>query len=301
MHNVRIKDFGNGKKQFTIYAEPIISTTDGLEKDLKKYESLMNNDIFTEEQRNLFKKMYKNILGELDKRNSLKDNEEELEGKDLEFFLECKENARLHSQLNNFKRAKNKIYDYARSNQWEYFLTFTFNKDKVDRSNYDECKKKLTKWLNNISIRFCGGNLKYLVVPELHADLINWHFHGLLANCDGIIFEPSGHIDNQGRTIYNLPQYKLGFTTATKVTSSEKASGYICKYVTKQQDLKLKGKRRYLISNNLDKPLEEKLYTSYLDDYVANIKYIVWHQDKEYEILGISKKMTIIEVDERNN
>ena len=46
-----------------------------------------------------------------------------------------------------------------------------------------------------------------------------WHFHGLLANCDNLTFNDSGHIDKRGRIIYNLTNYKLGFSTATKVTT----------------------------------------------------------------------------------
>lgn len=301
MHNVRLKNFGNGKKQYTIYLDTIVSTSDGLDKELEELRHKANNECLTDEQKIFYHEKFKETLGKIDQREELKINEEELEGEHLDFFLECKEKARLHSKLNNYKRAKNKIYDYARANQWEYFLTFTFSPEKADRSNYDEVKKKLTKWLNNISGRYCAGKLKYLVVPELHKDLKNWHFHGLLANCDGIIFEPSGLVDKQGRTIYNLPQYKLGFSTATKISSTEKASGYICKYVTKQLDIKLSGKRRYLISNNLNKPIEEKYYNGYIKEFQEELKNnenVVWWQQKNYKVLGEERSYIIVEIDE---
>lgn len=264
MHNVRVKDFGNGKKQYTLYYD-VIAGYDYSKKSKDKFNDLINIDDV---------------------------------GCD-DVTPEEKENARLHSELNNYKRAKNKIYDYARCNMWTHFLTFTFNPDKVDRSNYDECKSKLTKWLNNISQRYCNGNLKYLIVPELHKDGVNYHFHGLLANCDGIIFEPSGLVDRTGRSIYNLPQYKLGFSTATKITSVEKACGYIAKYVTKQLDLKLKGKRRYLASTNLNVPTEEKYYINQnLDEFADSIPNVQWAELKEYNVCGENRKLMILEIDE---
>lgn len=262
MHNVRVKDYGQGKKQITLYFDVIA----GYDYSKKKYNDFINN----------------NGCGAV-----------------LTTSPEDKEEKNIHSELNNFKRAKNKIYDYARCNMWEYFLTFTFSPEKADRSNYEECKKKLTKWLNNISQRYCDGKLKYLIVPELHKDGINYHFHGLLSNCKGLIFEPSGHIDNSGRTIYNLPQYKLGFSTATKITDVSKACSYLAKYVTKQLDLKLKGKRRYLSSSNLLLPKEEKIYINqHLSEYEKTINNVVWRQQKEYTVCGESKKMIILEIDE---
>lgn len=263
MHNVRIKDYGQGKKQYTLYYNVI----NGFDFSNKK-----------------------NIDDDVGGCYSPTENEE----KEIE-----KEKNRLNSELNNYKRAKNKIYDYARCNMWDYFLTFTFNPDKVDRTNYDECRKKLTKWLNNISQRYCNGELKYIIVPELHSDGVSYHFHGLLSNCDGIIFVPSGHIDNNGRTIYNLPQYKLGFTTATAITDTNKVCSYLAKYVTKQLDLKLKGKRRYLASTNLNLPTEEKLYTNKnLDTYANDIPFVQWAELKEYYVCGEKRKMMILEVDE---
>lgn len=265
MHNVRVKDYGNGKKQITLYYN-VINCHDFSDKKAKdKFNDMINDDFECDD-----------IL-----------------------TLEEKENARLHSELNNYKRAKNKIYDYARSNMWTHFLTFTFSPEKVDRSNYEECKKKLTKWLDNISQRYCGGELKYLIVPELHKDGINYHFHGLLANCDGIIFEPSGQVDRTGRTIYNLPQYKLGFSTSTEISSVEKVCGYIAKYVTKQLDLKLKGKRRYLASTNLSAPTEEKYYINQnLDEFADTIPNVQWAELKEYTVCGEKRKLMILEIDE---
>ena len=156
-----------------------------------------------------------------------------------------------------FKRSKNMIYKLACNNKpWDYFVTFTFNSEKVDRYNFSEVSKKLSKWLNHIKSRTCP-DFAYIIVPEKHKDGA-WHFHGLFKNCDNLNFIDSGIKDEQGRTIYNISNYKFGFTTATKLSDIDKAVSYILKYISK--DLfgdNLKGKKRYWRSKNLEMPAVE--------------------------------------------
>ena len=154
-------------------------------------------------------------------------------------------------------RAKQNVYALARANVWDWFLTFTFDREKVDSSNYDLTLKKIRKWLNNQQQRY-APDLKYLIVPELHKDGIHYHFHGLLANCEKMKFVDSG-ITKKGKKIYNLESFKFGFTTASKVTDSKKVSSYIVKYITKDLSKSLFGHHRYLASKNLDKPIVEEL------------------------------------------
>ena len=153
-----------------------------------------------------------------------------------------------------FKRSKNMIYKLACNNKpWNYFVTFTFNADKVNRYDFSVVSKKLSKWLNHIKSRSCP-DFGYIIVPEKHKDGA-WHFHGLFKNCDNLNFIDSGLKDNQGRTIYNISNYKFGFTTATKLSNIDKAVSYILKYISK--DLfgdSLKGKKRYWRSKNLEMP-----------------------------------------------
>lgn len=157
-----------------------------------------------------------------------------------------------------FKRSKNMIYKLACNNKpWDYFVTFTFNSEKVDRYNFSEVSKKLSKWIDNIKQKYNCKDMGYIIVPEKHKDGA-WHFHGLFKNCDNLNFIDSGIKDNQGRTIYNISNYKFGFTTATKLSDIDKAVSYILKYISK--DLfgdNLKGKKRYWRSKNLEMPAVE--------------------------------------------
>lgn len=171
-----------------------------------------------------------------------------------EMMKEFDEDSVLRSLRSSGNRSKACVYDIARSNCWEWFLTFTFSSKKVDRYNYDVCVRLLSKWLNNL--RRKAPDLKYIVVPEQHKDCA-WHFHGLFAGCSGLTFSDSGITDSSGRKVYNLSDYKLGFSTATVVTSSQRAATYISKYVTKDLASKTAGKKRYWASRNCSRPQEE--------------------------------------------
>ena len=145
------------------------------------------------------------------------------------------------------------IYGYAQSNKWDWFVTLTFRRDlKFDVTDYDSVVKKLTGWLHD-QRKKCP-DLKYLFVPELHQDGA-WHFHGLLANADALTFTDSGRVaigskayirteeNKNHETIYNMDNWRYGFSTATKIGSGSKASSYICKYITKDV-IRHSGRRR---------------------------------------------------------
>ncbi len=164
-------------------------------------------------------------------------------------------------------RSKKSIFDYSRSNQWDWFITLTFNPNKVDSFNYSECTKKLSRWLDNMRKTYCP-NMRYVFVPELHKSG-RFHFHGILADCDGMQFVDSGHVTKEterspgGEPIYNVGKYRFGFTTATKVKDSERVSKYIAKYVTKELSALTKGKRRYWHSKNCNCPEVEYYYNKF--------------------------------------
>lgn len=157
------------------------------------------------------------------------------------------------------KRTRAKVYDYARANQWEWFLTWTFSNEKVkSRYDYDELAKKMTVWLNNVKKRR-SKDLKYLIVPEKHKDGA-FHFHGLVANIGNLRLVDSGVKDQKGRKIYNVEDYKLGFTTATEITDTKRAANYITKYITKSLAIVTRDRKRYWVSRNIEKGEVEKEY-----------------------------------------
>ena len=192
---------------------------------------------------------------------------------------------RVQSIMDSSKRSKKMIYDVTRSNNWEWFVTITFDPEKVDSKNYEDCTKKLSQWLKDIRKRHCK-DMKYIFVPELHKSG-RYHFHGLISDCEGLEMTDSDHVDKKGKVIYNIGKYKLGFTTATKVQNSEAAEKYITKYVTKEMTATAKGKRRYWKSKNCSVPLVEKYFNekdSHMDlhDELITRPDFVMAQEKEY-------------------
>lgn len=152
----------------------------------------------------------------------------------------------------SYSRTKQKVYDYTRSNIWEWFATFTFDPKKVDSTDFSLVSKKIRIWLNNQ--RSKNPDMKYIVVPELHSDGRKYHFHALLSGIDSIKKVYSGHDDSQGRAIYNLSGWRNGFSTITRITDFNRASSYLVKYITKDMFVLEKGKQKYFVSNNLELP-----------------------------------------------
>lgn len=184
------------------------------------------------------------------------------------------EAAAAHSVAVSKHRTIDAIYKYALANQWQGFVTLTFNPELVDSSDYDLCSLKVKNWLGNIKKRHCH-DLKYIIVPELHSDKIKYHFHALFAEFNKMPLVDSGHKDNSGRVIYNLPMWTYGFSTMTLIDneSSDKAVSYIVKYISKDLCAALFGKKRYWVSRNLDKPIEREYSLpgdDLVDDKVVN-------------------------------
>lgn len=179
----------------------------------------------------------------------------------------------------SIKRTKKKVYDYAKSNEWEWFVTFTFSPDKVNRYDYDECTKYLSKWFNNL--KRSSPALSYLVVPEQHKDGA-YHFHGLFSGINErqivwtgkyVIKRVRGLRSKFVRTkekIYKIGSYKLGWMTATRVREMEKVTSYITKYITKDMLNGLHGRKRYWCSRNLVLPLEEVFILDATDRFILS-------------------------------
>lgn len=173
-----------------------------------------------------------------------------------EYFVKS---AHMHSVNVSKHRTIDSIYSYALSNHWEGFVTLTFDPQIVDSSDYEVCSLKVKNWLGNLRRRYCP-DLKYIIVPELHADKVKFHFHALFSSFQRMPLVDSGHVDNNGRIIYNLPLWGYGFSTMTLINSdsSERAVSYIVKYISKDLCAALFGKKRFWHSNNLVKPLNRE-------------------------------------------
>ena len=158
----------------------------------------------------------------------------------------CEEKTR----KDNIKRAKDKIFEIASANEWNYMITLTLDKDKIDRYSPEEVQKVVCKWFDNKVQR---KSFKYLIVPELHKDGAI-HFHGLCN--DALNFKFSGTYKISGKKspvrestlkkygltadsaevkrVYNVSDFPFGFSTALPLDNNVMAvSLYMTKYITK--------------------------------------------------------------------
>lgn len=169
------------------------------------------------------------------------------------------------------RRARIRAFDLIMCNHdLDLFLTITYSPEAVeDKADYDECYEKLGVWLSN---RVQRKGLKYVAVPELTfaGDI---HFHIICNSCaldliDAINPHTGRKLKRNGKQLYNVPEWKHGFTSAEKITAADrtqlgelhdagvariKVSKYIFKYMGKNFGARIGG-RYVLAGGELQKP-----------------------------------------------
>lgn len=141
-------------------------------------------------------------------------------------------------------RAKNRIFELAYCNPWDWFFTATLNPNKHDRTDLNLFHRQLTQWIRNYN-RLNGCSIKFLMIPERHLDGVSWHMHGFLYGL------PASHLERfqigqkmgkaladkvkNGDVVYNWPAYadKFGFCDLEPIRNSEAAAKYVTKYINK--------------------------------------------------------------------
>lgn len=167
-----------------------------------------------------------------------------------------------HSNYTSLARTKKMVHDYARSNDFSYFVTLTFNPVYVDSFSVDDSYEHMRNWLNYMRKKF--PDLRYLGVPELHKSG-RIHFHFLMSEHINSVLSDSGKKTDKksgSLPIYNVGSYRIGFSTATEIKSQAFVVRYILKYITKELQQRCPHKRRYWHSNNLVLP---KTFATHLE------------------------------------
>ena len=142
------------------------------------------------------------------------------------------------------KRARDRCFDIARLNQFNYFITVTFKGSEYEFENPIVIMKMINKYLANKVQR---QGLQYLLIPERHKKN-GIHCHALVNDIDIV---DSGTVLVEGynkpikletalkrhsiirQTVYNIPSWKYGWSTAIKIDGSNAFSYYVTKYITK--------------------------------------------------------------------
>lgn len=184
----------------------------------------------------------------------------------------------------SMRRARAKLRRLALSNDFDYFVTLTLDPAKIDRYDGAAVTRALGRWADNMVRRH---GLRYVLVPERHKDGA-FHFHGFMAG-PGLKTVDSG-VKWDGRTVYNLPQWTLGYTTAERLYGDYHAAvGYCCKYIGKQDAERPLG-RWYYSGGALREP--EKVY--------ADLNYRDVENAVEYVIPGARMKVSRTKGGENN-
>ncbi len=189
----------------------------------------------------------------------------------------------------NIIRTKNQIFELAFCNPWDYFFTATLDPKKYDRTNLDKFRQDLKDRLKYYSKKH-NLNIKYLLIPEKHADGKSYHMHGFIYGL------PVSHLkqfkigDKMGKAlaekvkngdvVYNWEYYqeKFGFCDLEPIRNPEAVSKYITKYINKNlyDSVTELNKHKYYCSKGLKKAVQIKKGTmladiapTYTNDYCS--------------------------------
>lgn len=153
--------------------------------------------------------------------------------------------------INNISRAKSSVRELAFCNPWEHFVTITVSSENQDRSNLKLFKQRFNQCIKDYNDKY-STSLKYLIVPELHADKRNWHMHGLMMN----IAQESISVNNNGFPTIPYFEKRFGWVSIDPIRDRDKTASYVTKYISK--DLAAhshisKGDHLYLCSRGLQR------------------------------------------------
>ncbi|MDE5620578.1 MAG: hypothetical protein K2I80_08720 [Ruminococcus sp.] len=206
----------------------------------------------------------------------------------------------------SLKRAKDRIFDYILCNEFDYFFTGTIDPKKFDSQDPKAILKYIQNWLKNLVRR---NNLKYVFVSERHKSG-RIHFHGLIKG-DNLNLVDSGTKlykgvkkpvkdytaikkglnTADGRIVYNLSNWKFGFTTCINLVGDPMNTAfYVTKYITK--DCKKIFGKFFWHSRGLKKPeirYENIDYDSiqakeYFNEHTGHFKYVFRRGDDNRRI-----------------
>lgn len=175
----------------------------------------------------------------------------------------------LENTANSLRQSTDAFWGYALSNKWDYFITLTTDKRKVNRFD-DEEVKALWRACRQRLQRF-DPNVKILLLPERHKNGA-LHFHGLVAmekqftlrlhTIDG-----KQQYSATGAPLFEFPFWDFGIASCAIISSAE--------YVFKGEQL-----AEATDENGNVRTTSQRRVVAYLSKYMG----------KEFGQLGYSKK-----------
>ena len=143
----------------------------------------------------------------------------------------------------------------ANADIWESFITLTFKENLTDISI---ANKKFNSFVSNV--RKKKKDFKYIAVPEFQKrGAVHYHLLSNLTKDDSdIIIKQKNSKENDN--FYDIKYWNKGFSAVDFIKNDyKKIFSYISKYMTKDIDNRLFGKKRYFFSLNLNQPKTDYL------------------------------------------
>lgn len=196
----------------------------------------------------------------------------------------------------SISRTKNHIFDLAFCNNWELFFTGTLNPQKYDRENLYKFRNDLSRYIAEFN-RYHNLQIKYLLVPELHADNKAWHFHGFIMGLPKeFLYQfksgdkmPKKILEkvNRGEVVYKWQKYedKFGFCDLEPIQNHEAVSKYITKYINKSLETSVTelNMHKFYASKGLNRPT------------IVNTDYFEWDKFSHWYFLNFNEELPIHE------
>lgn len=198
-----------------------------------------------------------------------------------ENFLYKKENYERKNELKyiefkNINRTKFQMQRLVKANQslFKSFITLTFENGAVAPST-EKANKYFQNWVRQVKryLKTKNKDFYYIAVPEYQkkrekkygVPVIHYHILTNLEINSDIIIPQKKFTENQlmemsrekRKKCYDVKYWSYGFSSVYSVKDIN-VVGYMSKYMTKDIDNRLFGRRRYFYSLNLNKP--EVLY-----------------------------------------
>ena len=184
------------------------------------------------------------------------------------------------------RRSKIKMHMILDMNDFDWFVTLTFNNNRVQRDNPEEVYKAYSKFIDLLK-KECP-TLRYITVPEQHEDEKHcYHFHLLVGGisvhqlglvnsgkvcchwarkggiCSKEYFEVTKDRyvlqETDGIPVYNISKFQYGFSTVSRIQSRERCNFYVQKYIDKNFGTTDDFKKRFFYSANLKMPEEKDI------------------------------------------
>lgn len=139
-------------------------------------------------------------------------------------------------------RTKRVCLELALCNPWDWFCTFTLDKNKYDRYNLTKWYKDFSQWIRD-QRKKTGCAIAYLLIPELHSDGA-WHMHGFMKDVPSVVsfsdlrrdgWQVPDKLVSGDYSCWMDYHKKFGFCSLGALKNPVAAAFYITKYITKSQ------------------------------------------------------------------